>query len=593
MSRPAFEITLDSAMKLWQEGQHDTAAQQLQRLVSSDPNNAQSQHYLGVHHAMHQRFDVAQNCFEHAAKTLHSAQLFYNWGCCLMDQGLWQEALTQFDRALSVPECTSFERAQTHWQIAGSLYFLNQLILAKTHLKAAEALLSDELDLWRKIAGTYDQWKSFEDSLRVFELIRQRFPKVRYGYNGAANALGNLGQRELAVEVFEQGIALFPDDFVLLTNLASTCNRLARSEKALAYSTLAVKLAPLDAEVLYNHASILESFRRYDEALSFYESALHAKPQFAEAHFAHACTRLRLGDFVSGWRGYEWRWSQKDVVVHGEKGVLWLGQFDMRGKILYVHVEQGFGDIIQFARLIPLLVRQGIRVIFNPPAELHELMQSIQGIEQFWPWDTPAPVYDAQIPLVSLPLALQLSLDQIPHNSPYLTPPQAQQNQWRQKIEQQASGKKIGLAWCGNPENKTDAFRSMSLAQMTPLIEAGHKRGIRFYSLQKKVPQSDQVLFDKLCKEDKLIDLSADFVSFSNTAALINLLDQIISVETVIAHLAGALNQPVWIPLQYAACWRWLLNRDDSPWYPSARLFRQTEAGNWAGVVAKLVDSLD
>jgi hypothetical protein len=302
---------------------------------------------------------------------------------------------------------------------------------------------------------------------------------------------------------------------------------------------------------------------------------------------------LMTGDYVRGWQYYEGRWNTPDLRPSQRHFVqpLWRGE-DIAGKTILLHPEQGFGDTLHFCRYVPLVAERGARVIFEVPLALRELTRSLPGNAEIVCLGGPLPEFDVHCPLLSLPLAFDTRLETIPAQVPYLSASEEKRQAWRHRLGSDER-LKVGLVWAGGiRKNQSDANshnrqRSISFDQLTPVLQV---EGCSFYSLQKGEDSVAQLHASAL--REHVIDWTDDFQDFSDTAALIENLDLVITVCTSVAHLTGALGKPFWLLNRYDGCWRWLLDRTDSPWYPSARLFRQDETREWEPVVASISAAL-
>jgi hypothetical protein len=333
---------------------------------------------------------------------------------------------------------------------------------------------------------------------------------------------------------------------------------------------------------------VLLALRRFDEALSCYERAAGMRPDFAEAHFHEGCCRLLTGDFQRGWQKYEWRWLLADQRAEARRNFsqpLWTGVQDIAGKTLLLHAEQGFGDTIQFCRYLPLVVERGAKVILEVQPALAALMRTLPCPMQVIVKGEALPAFDLHCPLLSLPRAFGTELTTIPPTIPYLCASAAAATNWRSRLDAMRRPR-VGLAWSGSPTHKNDHNRSLALE---PLLSALDGIEATTISLQREVRTADAAI---LLERSNLVRLGEELKDFSDTAALISNLDLVVSVDTAVAHLAGALAKPVWVLLSYNPDWRWLLDRDDSPWYPTARLFRQDESRAWDGVLGRLSSAL-
>jgi hypothetical protein len=349
---------------------------------------------------------------------------------------------------------------------------------------------------------------------------------------------------------------------------------------------------PDHVAALTTRGNALRALGRLDEALADYDRALAILPHNVGAHFNRALCRLQLGDFEQGWLEYEWRWHKETHNKHPHifAHPLWLGREPVAGKTVLLHAEQGLGDALQFCRFAPLVSRLGANVMLAVAPVLHGLLTSLPGVSLIVSKSDTTPRFDLQCPLLSLPLALGTRLETIPADIPYLAAPAPHRRKWQARLGPR-SGPRIGLAWSGNPEHGNDANRSMTLDQAAGLIpEALIRAGLTLHCLQRDMRPRD---IPALAMLPQIIFYGADLAEMSDTAALIAELDLVISVDTAVLHLAGALGVPVWGLLPLACDWRWLTAREDTPWYPTMRLFRQPALGAWETVIARVRGELE
>jgi tetratricopeptide (TPR) repeat protein len=401
------------------------------------------------------------------------------------------------------------------------------------------------------------------------------------------NALYNrgnllLGQRRLADAKadFDSVLRLRPDFAAALNNRGNVQRLLGDHAQALADYRRAAVLAPGEVEILGNLGTALHSLNRHHDALAVLDRAIALAPNHALAHYNAALVLLHLGGFRRGFAEYEWRWGTPFFAPQRRHftAPLWRGE-DVTGRTILLHAEQGFGDTIQFLRYAPRVAERGARVIVEVPCELVDLARSVSGVAEVIRRGDPVPLCDVQCPLMSLPLAFGTELTTVPAQIPYLAAPADRIALWRGRIPRDGR-RGIGLVWSGRPSHDNDAARSIPFALLAPLLAA---RDRQFISLQPDVRESDR---DAVAKSP-LIALAHPFADFADTAAVIALLDAVVTVDTSVAHLAGALGKPVFILLPWASDFRWLLDRADTPWYPTARLLRQPVPGYWASVIAQ------
>jgi hypothetical protein len=319
---------------------------------------------------------------------------------------------------------------------------------------------------------------------------------------------------------------------------------------------------------------------RHAEAVDSYQRALSLRPDHADGHWNESLARLALGDFAEGWKKFEWRWRTSDCKRPGLRFPmpLWVGDQPIDGKSILLYSEQGLGDTIQFVRYVPLVAERGAKVVLAVHSELKHLLAGAASTATVFGENERLPAVDLQCPLFSLPLAFGTTIETIPANVPYIKPDDTLVAQWARRLPQ-TTLLRVGLIWCGNPAYKHDHRRSLTLTKIAPLLGTPN---IVFYSLNPGIRDGDVVA---LGKHPNVLHLGSQFRDFSDTAAVISLVDLVVTTDTAVAHLAGAMGKPVWIMLAYSPDWRWALDRDRSSWYPTARLFRQATAGDWASVL--------
>jgi Flp pilus assembly protein TadD len=394
-----------------------------------------------------------------------------------------------------------------------------------------------------------------------------------------------------AVASFERAQQFAPHDSDMANNLGNSLQLLGRYPEAVASYDRALALRPGFAEALNNRGNTRLAQYLYTDALADFGQAIALRADYADARFNAGFTQLLLGDFEAGWRNHEWR-RMRDDWSDGRSEFSappWLGQEDLAGKTILLHAEQGFGDTIHFARFATPVAKRGARVIMEVQPALVSLIAGVEGVASVIARGDARPHFDAHCPLLSLPLALGTQVSEFSSAfagaGGYLAPPASAREKWRDRIAAAATPR-VGVAWAGRRQQANDKNRSAALAHLAPLFAIP---GIHWISLQKELREGDAEL---LARYPDVVEYREALQDFADTAALIEQLDLVVTVDTGVAHLAGAMGKPVWIMLTYGADWRWLLDREDSPWYPTARLFRQTAAGDWEGVIRRVEAAL-
>ena len=394
---------------------------------------------------------------------------------------------------------------------------------------------------------------------------------------------------ERGITLLERAVTVRPGVASWYANLSALYRMVYRMQDALRVGQEAIRLDPQNADHLVNLSLVFTDVDDREHAMACLLRALGLRPEHADGHLALGQNLLAIGDFASGWLEYEWR-NQTEAgkgTLPKMTSAAWNGMRIPQGRLLMVG-DQGYGDTIQFARYIPLIADRCQELVLGCSAEMGPLLSTIPGVKQYCHRWTDVPGHAAHCRLSSVPGLVHTTLETIPANVPYLFADSARVTAWRQRLDAQLPQgvRRIGLAWTGRPTHPNDRRRSMPLSRLAPLASAGRAS---FVSLQKPLPKSDEA---SLALFAGLTDLSSELTDFGETAAVIANLDMVITVDTAMGHLTGALGKPVWIMVPKASDWRWLLERSDSPWYPTARLFRQRTPGAWDPVIAEVAAAL-
>jgi Flp pilus assembly protein TadD len=394
------------------------------------------------------------------------------------------------------------------------------------------------------------------------------------------------GDFEAAQVALKAALALDPGLAEAYNNFGMLMLDQGRFVEAASLLMSATQANPALAMAHYNLGIALKELNYLDEAIESCRKAIALQPSFVEAHVNLALYLLADGQLEEGFEEYAWRLKPPFTVTQPEtQAPFWEGLIDPQGTLLVI-AEQGFGDIIQFARYVPFIAREGMRVIVQCPPPLEALLQSMEGVASTVRPDEPLPPHNAYVPLLSLPLLFKTRIDTIPKNIPYFLPPFGKVRQWQQRLNVLGETIKVGIRWSGNPRISNDRVRSIPLDMFSKL--AGMP-SVTFIGLNNDAfAEVDRAAAQAI----GLVDYSAELKDFIDTAALMANLDLVISVDTAVLHLAGALGRPAWGMIKYAPHWPWLLERNDSPWYPSVQLFRQSRADDWQPVVDRVVATL-
>lgn len=539
-----FDATQLLGAVLHARGRNKEAGALLRRAIAIDPNLAAVHNNLGnVVQALGQAEESLTHFDRAIALDGGYADAFNNRANVLSDLGRRKEALADYDRAL--------ERNPDHpnalQRSAAILADIGRLDDAQARNARAIVLGQPSAELFRRSGNVLLRLGRPREALENFDKALVRDPAHRRALIGRSAALELLDRPQEALETLDRGIAAWPDA----------------------------------ADLLYNKATVLKLLKRIDEACALYAQALAIAPDDPDANANFAMTLLLKGDFAAGWRAYEHRWGQ---VGRGDDrprlaAPVWNGE-DLAGRKIVIYAEQGLGDLVQFSRYLPLLQARGAGVALIARPNMHALLRAAFPAIALYGDATQlgAELFDFQCALTSLPLHFGTVLETVPSMVPYLKADPERIACWRERIG--AGGFRIGICWQGNPSAAVDARRSMPLAAFAPLASVP---GVRLISFQKK-DGLDQLERAQMRVETlgEAFDSGPD--SFVDTMAAMECVDLVISPDTSIAHVAGALARPVWVALRHVPDWRWMLGREDSPWYPTMRLFRQEMTGDWGGV---------
>ncbi|HIJ85550.1 MAG TPA: tetratricopeptide repeat protein, partial [Magnetococcales bacterium] len=504
-------------------------------------------------------------------------EAYFNGGSLLQIQGQWDTALIYFSKAL--------ELHPNHPQILFHMGVLFQQQgkphLAIQHYRQGLATVPDHHEVLNNLGRAYLDSGDANAAIQHLQKALDVVPAFPEAYNNLGIAWDTLGDRDQALDCFKKALQLKPDFPEALNNCGNMLNKRHQPELARDCFEEALRLRPDYPEACCNLSSSLHQLGQLQEALAMLQKASSISPNFPSIHYNESLIRLLLGEYTLGWVLFEWRWLSQDIKIYNHSQPLWDGS-PLEGGTVLVHCEQGFGDSVQFIRYVQAVKSMVGKVVVLSPPPLERLFRTIAEIDTLVSQSDQIPPCGCQVPLMSLPLVLRTTLETIPANVPYLRADPLLVAHFQDRLGSRGNFK-IGLAWRGNPRQKNDGNRSMDPQALRPLLEVP---GCTFVNLQKDAAAADLQTFSG-CRD--FIDLSHELSDFAMTAALITHLDLVISVDTSIIHLTGALGRPGWVMLAAIPDWRWLLQRQDSPWYPTLRLLRQPGARQWDAVVNEIV----
>ncbi len=562
-----------------EQGLLDEAVSGYQRAIHLNPNHVEAYYNWGIALIKQNKLPEAIACFKHAlALEPNYVEVHNHLGIAFLEQGKLAEAVERFQQAIALNP----EHAEAHYNLGTVLNKQGQVVKAIAAYRQALTLNPDHAEAHYNLCIALAEQEHIAEAIDCYQrAIALNTHHVEAHYN-LALLLHEQGKLAEAIDAFQQAITLNPNYVKAHNNLGLVFVEQAQFDHAMACYERALAITPNNADTYNNLAAVWTEQNKLNKAIECYLKALRINPNLAEVHFNYGTLLLKKGDLITGWLKYEWRLKIKTGKYPQLKQPLWEGN-PLAGRRLLVHWEQGFGDIIQFVRYLPLI--KGGTVILAIQSPLKQLLNGLPGVDLLIvkSYDNePDIAYDVWIPLLSLPNLFATTLDTIPASIPYLYPDSQKVEKWRTRFE--SARFKIGLVWSGNPKFQYNRNRSASLAHFAPLASV---QNISLFSLQK-----GEAAKQPIPEGMEMIPLTEELEDFSDTAAAINCLDLVISTDTAVPHLAGALGKPVWLLLHFSSDWRWLLDRNDNPWYPTMRLFRQAAPGDWASVFQQVVDAL-
>ena len=561
-------------------GNAKAALESYDTAVALDPN-AEAHNARGMALQDLRRLEEAVACYDQAiALNSHFSDAHYHRANCLVWLGRLVEALNSYDVVTKMNPA----HAEAYNSRGKALQDLNRPQDALVSYDQAVALKPDYAEAYYNRANLLRHMGRLSDAVQNYSRAIAINPNFAEAYSNRGNVLQELRRLEEALSDYDKALALTPESPMIFNNRGNVLQHLDRPSEALASYDKAIAIRSDSADAYSNRGSALVELRRFDEALQSYDKAIALKPDNAGAHNNRSQCLLEIGRLEEGWLEYEWRKKLDEPVgARSFPQPLWLGDQDISGKTLFLHWEQGFGDTLQFCRYARLALRRAGRVIMSVQQPLHDLLSQFSpSIEVINENETP-PEFDCHCPLMSLPLAFRTNLQTIPAAYQYIEPHAELTSYWEETLPRKKP-LRIGLVWSGSSVHKI-YNRSMPLEALLKIVDPRAD----WICLQKELKGSDPTLLER---DGRITFLGNQLEDFNDTASLVALMDLVITIDTSTAHLAGALGKPVWILLPYHANWRWLLDRSDSPWYPSARLFRQRRLGDWDGVLDEVRQAL-
>lgn len=563
-----------------QTGNLEIAAKMISRAIAAEGKVAAYHSSLGTILRIQKKHEEALAAYRHAASLKpNDDEAHFNVGEVLREMGKLEEARAHFKHALALRP----DRPETLNSLAQVLQLEGKLGEAKTQYEQALALKPDFAEAHTNLGNIFLQQGMLGEAKAQYERALALKPDLPEAHSNLGSVLLEQGHPEEAAACHERALALRPDYAEARSNRGNVSRVQGKLLQAKTHYEQALAMNPNLASAHSNLGNVLLALNEPAKARAHVDRALLLNPDLVDAQWSRCLLNLLEGNFAAGWRDYEVRHRRMKTKPRSFSAPLWSGE-PLQGATILLHSEQGLGDSIQFLRYVAMVQAAGGAVILDLPPRLHRIAAQLSpGVQLLTSPEDPLPAIDWHCPLMSLPRAFGTTLDTIPGRVPYLTIPNdalktADSFPWP------AEGYRVGIVWRGSPHNQEDRFRSIPAPLLEPLLNL---EGVRFYSLQIGAAAEDLSLV-----KAPVEDLQGLQVDLADTAALLTHLDLVISVDTAVAHLAGALACPTWLLVSLAPDWRWLLDREDSPWYPTMRLFRQSMHNDWPSVIDRVRSEL-
>ncbi len=602
-TKEAAEAILSQAVLLHQSGAVGPARTLYEQVLKVAPGHSDALHLLGVLSAQVRDYKQSIKLIGRAIKIRPDPRYYSNRGIAYKAVNNLPRAVESYDRAIELdPNCVEAysnrgNALQKAYEMEAGDDGAKRIRSIRTRLalsySSRGAVLSGQ-NLLDEALASYDKALSLKpnfscawsnrgvvlldlgrpgEALQSCDIAISHDSKNAEAWSNRGLALNALQRYGPACHSFEQATELNPLYVEAWSNRGIALHFLGRLDDAIDSFNRAIELDPTHTEAFCNKGISLTALNRPEEAIACYDAAIARHPSSTSAHFNKALALLVMGDFEQGWKLYEWRWRLPTARPHGVAEPLWLGAESLADCTVLLHGEQGLGDIIQMTRFVKLVADRGARVTLHVPQPLVGLLATTPGVTQVVPQSERAPPSDFQVPMMSLPLALRAHLGSVLVQTPYLAASKERLDFWAERLGGRR-GRRVGLVWSGDPDHPNDRNRSIALDELIQYLP----ENLSYTCLQREIRQRDRQALEFA---PRIRFFGVDIRDFSDTAALCQLMDVILTVDTSVAHLSGAMGRPTWLLLPFAPDFRWLLDRTDSPWYPTVRLFRQHRTGSW------------
>lgn len=570
-----------NALRQFSAGRQLKATRACEQVLAHYPDHADTLHLLGLIALKEGQRDAAVAWISRALRVEAKADYLSTLGEVLQQQGRHEDALKAFDGAVQRRP----DDAAAWRRLADALAGTNRSDDAQRSYQQVLELNPKDWDAAERRGNLLHRLGRFEEALACFEICEALRPRHLPALYMRTVCLCALRRFDEALTVSLRARDAAPNNADMCNNVGAVLQSLGRDDEAVGYFDQAIKRRADFRDALSNKAASLTKLRRIDEALAIYRRLVATNPADAQAALGIAHIDILTGNFTQGWAGREHRWRLPATYPRFTQP-MWLGGEPLAGRTILIGADEGLGDTLQFVRYVPVVAAMGARVVLVVQDALHPLLTGLDSVAECIPITASGtlPAFDVHTPLTSLVHALGSTLETLPAPASYIRAPAERVAAWEERLGPHRR-LRVGLVWSGNPRHKNDHNRSMPLAALLPLLDVD----AAFISLQKDPRPMDRAVLDA---RNDILDWTADFVDFADTAALVSCLDLVITVDTSVAHLAGALGRPTWLLLPFVPDYRWMLDREDCPWYPTMRLFRQDASRTWDNVVARVRNEL-
>lgn len=567
-------------------GRYGESIQRLKEAIQRQPDYADAYNNLGIALADGNDLGNAEQAYRKALECRSDfPEVLNNFGNVLFRAGRREEAMATYGEAVKVKP----DYAEAYCNLGDGFANQNQHKEAAEHYQKAVEIAPNWADAWYKFGNSLFRLDQLDQTIQAYQRCLDINPAHTRCLTNIGATYEKMSRYDEAAVMIRQALIHSPEDLTALKNLGHVLLKLGQPAEAMQLLMKAVQIAPADPDAHYTLGNSLLRMEKLQDAMNCYIRVRQLQPAGARGYFAPASVLLLNGQYKEGWAAYESRFDMAAFKpnVPNIQERLWDGRA-LNGRDLLVHVEQGFGDTIQFIRYLPKIAaeRRGsggkIKLLCEP--ELYRVIQSVGGYDEIYQLNSGDQVtFDAQIPVLSLPARFGTTLETVPNEVPYLKAPESKHG-----AIPRPEGTKfaVGIVWAGRPTHSDDRYRSIPFGWFSTLVDVP---GVHFYSIQWGGRAQEA---RGLAEQGRLTDLNDRLTDFGETAAIIDQLDLVIACDTSVAHLAGALGKQVWVLLAYGGEWRWLMNRDDTPWYPTMRLFRQRICGDWRNVFVRVKNAL-